>query len=155
MFYAVPTARVIFTAKTSLDVSSLSLDQFLIFSVFGDRIDRWDEVPICSSGTQCPYSTAQMGYHVIGPHANPPGHVILTPGLTHEYHASRNHSHFLMSFVWLGPAPTGNRTHKSTWSVLGPPYCRLLWSAGATEGLFITRGLHQEPPPRTPTGFWI
>ena len=27
-----------------------------------------------------------------------------------------------------------------------PPYCRLLRSAGATEGLFVTRELYQEPP---------
>ena len=29
----------------------------------------------------------------------------------------------------------------------------LLVSAGVTEDLFVTRGLHQEPPPRTPTGY--
>ena len=29
-----------------------------------------------------------------------------------------------------------------TWSVLGPPYRRLLQSAGVTEDLFITRELH-------------
>ena len=49
--------------------------------------------------------------------------------------------------------PTGNRTHKSSWSVLGPPYRRLLRSAGATEDLFVTRELHQEPPPRIPKGY--
>ena len=38
VFYAVPTARVIFTAKTSLDVFSLSREQVWTFSVFGDRI---------------------------------------------------------------------------------------------------------------------
>ena len=38
-------------------------------------------MPICSSGTQCPlYSAASLGQHVIGPHANPPSHIILTPG---------------------------------------------------------------------------
>ena len=36
--------------------------------------------------------------------------------------------------------------------MLGPPYRRLLRSAEATEDLFVTRGLHQEPPPRIPTG---
>ena len=37
-------------------------------------------MPICSSGTQCPlYSAASLG-HVKGPHANPPSHIILTPG---------------------------------------------------------------------------
>ena len=37
-FYAVPTAKVIFTAKTSLDVFCLSREQVLTFSVLGDRI---------------------------------------------------------------------------------------------------------------------
>ena len=36
--------------------------------------------------------------------------------------------------------------------MLGPPYRRLLRSAGATEDLFVTRELHQEPPLRIPTG---
>ena len=38
VFYAVPTARVIFTAKTSLDVFSLSPEQVWTFSVLGDPI---------------------------------------------------------------------------------------------------------------------
>ena len=37
------------------------------------------------------------------------------------------------AFRKLDPAATGNRTHKSSWSVLGPPYRRLLRSAGDTE----------------------
>ena len=37
-FYAVPTARVLFTAKTSFDVFSLSREQVWTFSVLGDRI---------------------------------------------------------------------------------------------------------------------
>ena len=37
-FYAVPTARVIFMAKTSFDILSLSREQVWIFSVLGDRI---------------------------------------------------------------------------------------------------------------------
>ena len=36
VFYAVPTARVIFTAKTSLDVFSLSGEQVWTFSVLGE-----------------------------------------------------------------------------------------------------------------------
>ena len=40
MFYAVPTARVIFTAKTSLDVFRLSQEQVWTFSVLGDRINE-------------------------------------------------------------------------------------------------------------------
>ena len=38
MFYAVLTAGVIFTEKTSFDVFSLSREQFWTFSVLGDRI---------------------------------------------------------------------------------------------------------------------
>ena len=35
-------------------------------------------MPICSSGTQCLlYSAALLGKHGIGPHANPPSHIIL------------------------------------------------------------------------------
>ena len=49
-FYGVPTAKVIFTAKTSFDVFSLSREQLWTFSVLGDRI----YVPICSSGDPMP-----------------------------------------------------------------------------------------------------
>ena len=38
LFYAIPTARVIFMAKTYLDVFSLSREQFWTFSVLGDLI---------------------------------------------------------------------------------------------------------------------
>ena len=38
MFYAVPTAKVIFTAKTTFDVFSLSRGQVWTFSVLGDGI---------------------------------------------------------------------------------------------------------------------
>ena len=39
-FYAVPTAMVIFTAKTSFDVFSLSQEQGWTFSVLGDRVNE-------------------------------------------------------------------------------------------------------------------
>ena len=39
-FYAVPTARVIFIAKTSFDIFSLIREQVLTFSVLGDQIDE-------------------------------------------------------------------------------------------------------------------
>ena len=38
MFYAIPTVRVIFTAKTSLDVFSLRREHVCTCSVLGDRI---------------------------------------------------------------------------------------------------------------------
>ena len=37
-FYDVPTSRVIFTAKTSLDLFSLGRKQVWTYSIFGDRI---------------------------------------------------------------------------------------------------------------------
>ena len=37
-FYAVPTARVSFTAKASFDVFNLSQEQVWTFTVLGDRI---------------------------------------------------------------------------------------------------------------------
>ena len=37
-FYAIPTVRVIFMAKTRFDVFSLSQEQVWTFSVFFDRI---------------------------------------------------------------------------------------------------------------------
>ena len=45
------------------------------------------ELSICRSGTQCPlYSAASLREHVIGPHANPPSHIILTPGRPVMFH---------------------------------------------------------------------
>ena len=38
LFYAVPTARVIFTAKTSLDIFSLRCEHVWTCSVLGDRV---------------------------------------------------------------------------------------------------------------------
>ena len=58
MFYTILTARVIFTAKTSLDVFSLSREQVWTFSVFGDRI----------------YEMRCL-FVAVGP-----SHIILTPG---------------------------------------------------------------------------
>ena len=50
-FYAVPTARVIFTKKTSLDVFCLSREQVWTFSVLGDRIYEM-RCPFVDSVTQ-------------------------------------------------------------------------------------------------------
>ena len=49
-------------------------------------------------------------------------------------------------------APTRNRTHKTSWSVLGSLYRRLLRSAGATEELFVTRGPLSGAPTQEPHG---
>ena len=38
MIYAVPTSRVIFTAKTTLDIFSLRREHVGTFSVLGDRM---------------------------------------------------------------------------------------------------------------------
>ena len=62
-FYAVQTASVIFTAKTSSDVFSLRQDQVWTFSVFGDRIyemrclfvagDSMSSLKCCLTGITC------------------------------------------------------------------------------------------------------
>ena len=53
VFYAIPTARVIFTAKTSLDIFSLS--HVLNFSVLGDQIYEM----------RCPFIAAGLNAHFI------------------------------------------------------------------------------------------
>ena len=81
MFCAVLTARVIFMAKTGLDISSLRREQVWTFSVLDDQIYEMRCLFVAALRTQCPlYSAASLGYNVIGPHANPPSHIILTPG---------------------------------------------------------------------------
>ena len=44
MFYAIPTARVLFTAKTSLDVFCLRREHVWTCSVLGDRICKMKRV---------------------------------------------------------------------------------------------------------------
>ena len=55
VFYAVPTARVILTAKTSLDIFSLSREQVWTFSVSGDWIYE----------VRCPYVAVGLNAHFI------------------------------------------------------------------------------------------
>ena len=56
LFYAVRTARVIFTAKTNLDVFSLSGEQVWTFSVLGDRIYEM----------RCPFVAVGVGSKGLG-----------------------------------------------------------------------------------------
>ena len=99
-------------------------------------------MPICSSGTQCPlYSAAPLGLHVIGPHANLPSHIILTPRqpvmflgpyfITSTMQAET--TAILNVFGMTGPSTHRELNPQNSWSVLGPLYRRLLQSAGATE----------------------
>ena len=55
-------------------------------------------------------------------------------------------------FGMTGPSSNRESNPQILLVSAGPPYHRLLRSAGATEDLFVTRELHQEPPPRIPTG---
>ena len=71
-FYVVPTARVIFTAKTSSDVFGLSQEQVWTLSVLGDRI--YELRSLCTD-------TGSTSYVSRSP-------------LVPEYCASRDHSHF-------------------------------------------------------------
>ena len=90
MFYALATATVIFTMKTSLEVFSLRREDVWTCSVLGDCICEMKTVT--ESGQQG--SKPEIISAVLRPLVN--------------------------------LAPTGNRTPKTTWSVLGPPYRRLL-----------------------------
>ena len=54
-------------------------------------------MPICTSGTQCPlYSAASLA-----PHANPPRHIILTPGRPVMF----REPHFIRSSMQAGTTP--------------------------------------------------
>ena len=109
----------------------------------------WDEVPICSSRTQCPvYSVASLGQHVIGPHANPPSHIIRTPGQPVMFRGP----HFNMSTVQAGTTPIF-KVFSMTWpstnresnpqnllvSTRSPLAIVALYDQ---QDLFVTRGLH-------------
>ena len=59
---------------------------------------------------------------------------------------------FLTSLVWLDPAATGNRTHKSSWSMLVPPYRGLLRSAGGYWGPIRYQGAPSGAPTPDPHG---
>ena len=74
MFYAVPTARVIFTAKTFVAVGLNA--RFIV-------LPHWDNI------------------YVTGQHANPPSHIILTPGQPVMFHGP----HFIISTMQAGTTP--------------------------------------------------
>ena len=62
MFYAVPTARVIFTTKTSLDTFSRGREQVWTFSVFGAQI--YEMRCLFVAVGRLLYSAASLGQHV-------------------------------------------------------------------------------------------
>ena len=86
-----------------------------------------------------------MGYHVISPHANPPSYIILTPG------RPVGTTSIFKVFGMTGPSSHRESNPQILLVSAGFPLVRLLRSAGATEDLFVTRELHQEPQPRIPT----
>ena len=113
-------------------------------------------MPICSSGTQCPlYSAASLGKHVIGPHANPPSHIILTPGRPVMFHGP----YFILSTMQAGTTPifnvfgmTGHSTNEESNPLnllvsAGSPLSLPFRSAGATEDLFDTGSSIRSPHP--------
>ena len=142
-------------------------------------------MPICRSGTQCPlYSAASLGEHVIGPHANPPSHIILTPGQPVMFRGPsfivstmQEETTPIFKRLWYdwtqqqpGIEPTNPlgqcwvppivafydqqellRTYSSPGSSIRSPHpgSPRGESAGVTEDLFVTRGLHQKPRPRS------
>ena len=118
-FYAVPTARVIFTAKTSLDIFSLSREQVWTFSVLGDQIYEmrcpflavglYVALKCCLTGITCHRPTC-LPDHSHYTDTRPTSYVLWSP-LHHMKHASRDHSHFYsLWYDWtqhqLGNEPT-------------------------------------------------
>ena len=79
-FYALPTARVIFLAKTSFDVSSLSREQVWTFLVLGDQIYEMRCLFVAVGLNTLFIVLPHWDNWVIGPHANPLNHIILTLG---------------------------------------------------------------------------
>ena len=52
-------------------------------------------------------------------------------------------------FGMTGPSSNRESNPQNLLVRTGSPYRRLLQSAGATQDLYVTRELHQEPPPRS------
>ena len=61
MFYAIPTARVIFMVKTRSDIFSLSQEQVWTFSVLGDRIYEMMCLFVAVDPLSSLYSAASLG----------------------------------------------------------------------------------------------
>ena len=159
-FYAEQTARVIFTVKTCLDVFSLSREQVWKFSALGDRIYEM----------RCPFvAVGLIACFKVLPHWDnmSQAHMLTHPVTLYLYRADQlcfmvptsswapckqGPLPFLKSLVWLDPAPTGNWTHRTTWSGLSSPIAAFYDQHWGTEDLFVTRGIHQELPLRIPTG---
>ena len=57
------------------------------------------------------------------------------------------------SLVWLDPAATGNRTQKSSWSVLGPPYRGTLYWHRADQLCFVVPPSSGVPCKKRPLPF--
>ena len=121
--------------------SVLVENKFGLFQVLGDRIYEM----------RCPF--VAVGH--IGPHANPPSHIILTPGRPVRFHGP----YFIVSTMQAGTTPIFN-----VFGMTGPSSNResnikiFLVSAGSplSSPFTISRGywgpIRQEPPPRIPTG---
>ena len=146
---------VIFTAKTSLDVYSLSREQIWTFSVFGWS-NLWDEVPMVAVGLNALFivlphwnnmSYAHMLTHPVTLYWHRATSYVLWSLLHPEYHASKDHSPILsLWYDWTQHQPGIEPTKPLGQCYCGPPYRRLLWSAGATEDLYFTRSPHRGSP---------
>ena len=108
-FYVVPTARVIITAKTSFDAFSLSREQVWTFSVLDDQI----------YGMRCLFVAVGLSMSVIGPHANPLSHILLTLGRPAMFPMQAGTTPIFKVFGMTGPST--NRESNPSWSVPGPP----------------------------------
>ena len=138
VFYAVPTARVIFTAKTSFDIFSLSREQVWTFSVWGDRIYEM-RCLFVAVGLNARFIVLPHWDNMSQAHANPPSHIILTPGQPVMFRGP----HFIISTMQAGTTPIFN-----VFGMTGPSSNResnpqiLLVSAGSplSSPFTISRG---------------
>ena len=94
------------------------------------------------------------------PHANSPSQIILTLGRPVMFRGpyfilstmQAGTTHIFKVFGMTGPSTNQESNPQNHLVGAKSPYRRLLRSAGATEDLFVTKGLHQEPPPGFPWG---
>ena len=157
MFYAMPTARVIFTAKTSLDIFSLRREHIQTLSVLGNRIYEM----------RCPFVAVGLNalFTWVLPHWDNMSyaHMLTHPVTLINWHRAdqlcfvvpasswvpckQGPLPFFNVLVWPGPGTNRESNPQNLLVSAGSPYRRLSRSTGATEGLYDTRELHQQTPP--------
>ena len=159
-------------AKTSFDVFSLSREQVWTFLVFGDRIYEMKSLLVVV-GLNAPFIVLPH-WDNMDPHANPPSHIILTQGQPPKQHSiwvpvgpQLSQVGPQLGLRWASDGPNWGRFGNAAWAVMfrGPHFIISTMQAGLTPIFKIfgmtgpstnresnPQNLHQEPPPRIPTG---